>query len=352
MYIFNPEHDLCLANGDPNFVPPASSLKFGADCNGVVGMICGVNEAGEAAASCGWNCIVPWGWNAALKGRLVKAGVPESLLPSDSALQLVRELSHRRTSVLAGTYIREHVSDKSLLVKSVPEEMDDPCQLLPYLERYGAVVLKSPWSGSGKGLRWVSEGTVNETDLGWCRNVIARQGSVIVEKREQVVRDFAMLFHIGKDNVSFEGYSLFYTGNGAYSGSVLASDSHILDSLSAFVPYELLLEVRELVAGFLTKVFVGNYEGFAGVDMFLCRSDSGYLLSPCVEINVRMTMGLLARRCYDHLLPPVLRTRDGHYRMEVVHSADPARLHELLSPAVLLLTEAGPGTNYAIAVYG
>ena len=30
--IFNPEHELCLANGDPNFVPPESALRFGRDC--------------------------------------------------------------------------------------------------------------------------------------------------------------------------------------------------------------------------------------------------------------------------------------------------------------------------------
>lgn len=32
MLIFNPEHDLCLANGDVNFVAPESAMKFGVDC--------------------------------------------------------------------------------------------------------------------------------------------------------------------------------------------------------------------------------------------------------------------------------------------------------------------------------
>ena len=32
-YIFNPEHDLCLANGSPHYLPPASALKFRADCH-------------------------------------------------------------------------------------------------------------------------------------------------------------------------------------------------------------------------------------------------------------------------------------------------------------------------------
>ena len=28
IYIFNPEHDLCIANGDENFVPPRSAVGF------------------------------------------------------------------------------------------------------------------------------------------------------------------------------------------------------------------------------------------------------------------------------------------------------------------------------------
>ena len=54
MNIFNPEHDLCLANGDPNFVPPESALKFGRDCAGLTSLI----ETGEG--------IIPWGWDAVL----------------------------------------------------------------------------------------------------------------------------------------------------------------------------------------------------------------------------------------------------------------------------------------------
>ena len=26
--IFNPEHDLCLANGTPHYMPPVSALRF------------------------------------------------------------------------------------------------------------------------------------------------------------------------------------------------------------------------------------------------------------------------------------------------------------------------------------
>ena len=76
MNIFNPEHDLCMANGDANFVPPFSALEFGRDCAGLTSYI---HKAGDGE-------IVPWGWDAVLKQRLVKQGVPVSSLPSDEAL--------------------------------------------------------------------------------------------------------------------------------------------------------------------------------------------------------------------------------------------------------------------------
>lgn len=68
MNIFNPEHDLCMANGDANFVPPFSALEFGRDCAGLTSYI---QKAGDGE-------IVPWGWDAVLKQRLVKQGVPVS----------------------------------------------------------------------------------------------------------------------------------------------------------------------------------------------------------------------------------------------------------------------------------
>ncbi|MCX4335139.1 MAG: hypothetical protein OSJ55_09715 [Bacteroidales bacterium] len=42
--IFNPENDLCLANGDVNFVPTASALKFGRYCPGITGLIAGEDD--------------------------------------------------------------------------------------------------------------------------------------------------------------------------------------------------------------------------------------------------------------------------------------------------------------------
>lgn len=345
-YIFNPEHDLCLANGSPTFIPPESALRFGRDCSDILAIVLGQPEEGQY--------IIPWGWDNVLKYRLSKAGTPESLLPSTGTLEEIRRLSHRRTSLLAGCYIRKLLQDNALsefLTTGTPEELRSLEMAGAFLERHPNAVFKAPWSGSGKGLRWIRRNEFSHSDEGWCRNVIEKQGSVIAEPREDVVRDFAMLFRATRSGIVFEGYSLFHTDNGAYRSNVLASDSSILAHLSRIVPEEVLTAVRKHLTSFLEDHFTGKYEGYLGADMFICRDNSDgtvrYRLNPCVEINVRMTMGLLARKYFDRGLLP---DRSATYLFSVLYSPNPDTLRQELSSALRILTPISPTTRYAVAI--
>ncbi len=422
MTIFNPEHDLCMANGDANFVPPASALKFAADCASLVSWIEDVPD-GE---------IVPWGWDAVLKRRLQKSGVPDDKLPSDDAINNIRSLSHRRVSAEANAYINSHIASDALRPDSEIVELCSVDDVQTAVERFGDAVAKSPWSGSGKGLRWLRAGELSASDLGWCRKVIERLGSVMLEKRRRIVQDFAMLFSVSADSVRFEGYSMFFNDNGIYKGNILASDDFIFSYLTdKYIDGGLLLQVREQLKKFLAQKFVGKYAGYLGVDMFIyadstaegqisVRSDrSGfcetsesssasashsadgyseteaksddpklkYCLAPCVEINVRMTMGLLARRLFDNhlavnerlvglcLIPPTgirsgipsvtssescplkstsTDTIDGQYVMATEYFPRPGELYDRFvkngEGRYLLLTEITPETEYAVVV--
>lgn len=48
--------------------------------------------------------------------------------------------------------------------------------------------------------------------------------------------------------------------------------------------------MEESLASLLNK----GYCGFLGVDMMICLEDGKYLLHPCVEINLRMNMGVVS----------------------------------------------------------
>lgn len=376
-YIFNPEHDLCLANGNASFVPPASALKFGSDCHDILETVFGQPENCTESGS-----IVPWGWNSVLKYSLLKSGTPEALLPSDEVLDQIRKLSHRRTAIMAGQYTRKRLKESGLddcLIKDTPEEIRHPDDVNGFLEKHPSAVFKAPWSGSGKGLRWIRSNEFSHSDRGWCRNVIAKQGSVIAEKREDVVCDFAMLFQSTATGIIFEGYSLFDTDNGAYRSNILASDRYILAHLLRFIPENVLTAVRRHLAAFLEENFLGRYEGYLGADMFICRTNTDsqgkYMLNPCVEINVRMTMGLLARKYFDlhmtHDSIPEYPYKynntgygtkeavsgnekagiDGRYRFSVIYAPDHASLRQQLAPAVRILTGIPESALYSIAVF-
>lgn len=343
MYIFNPEHDICLANGDANFSPPESSLRFGRDCSGIMRFL---DEEGVR--------ILAWGWDKVLKNRLLKEGEDESLMPSDSYLDKVRELSHRRVAVECNAFLHRC---PSLRATSIPVELSDFEQVRIFVAEQGRAVLKAPWSGSGKGLRWISDGAMSVSDEGWCRNILAKQGCIIGESREDVVLDFALLFKIGgastheEPTVCFEGYSLFETSNGAYHSSILASNEHIRNVISEYISLNMFDEVKNALEAFLKDRFCGQYQGWLGVDMFIYRSGDSFLLNPCVEINVRMTMGLLARRYYDLHFAPAHPNEDGLHRMSVIYAPTPSLLKERLKDATDLLSTPVPDSLYAVAVF-
>ena len=202
MYIFNPEHDLCIANGDIHFVPPESALAFGRECADITKFMYGLDSladqdssAGTAIATGAISKIVPWGWNSVLCNRLRKQGVPEELLPSAEQLAHIVELSHRRVAHRALEYVansgRKNVAPEAescqdgtvaLVEHTYRIEAQSLQEAEEFLATHNNIVLKAPLSGSGKGIRFVS-GALSHSDAGWCSNLIAKHGYVCVEKR-------------------------------------------------------------------------------------------------------------------------------------------------------------------------
>lgn len=54
-----------------------------------------------------------------------------------------------------------------------------------------------------------------------------------------------------------------------------------------------------------------EYAGYLGVDMMICRFAllPEFRIHPCVEINLRMNMGLVSRMLYDRMYDPGLAER-------------------------------------------
>ena len=317
IWIFNPEHDLCLANGDENFVPPRSAVGFAKENMDLTEYLMRPNKQRRQ--------IIPWGWNHSLKKRLISEGIDPATLPSEEELEFIRNHSRREFALDVHSRINSRCSevinpDYRIVAKSIGE-------IEAFISANGSAVLKSPLSGSGKGIRFVRE-ELSESDKGWCRRTLDKQGSMIVERRFEIIKECAMLFECHHEGIDFIGYSLFESRNGAYSRNILASNEDIEDIISGYIPRDTLIAIREELTSILTDSLVGHYEGFIGVDQIICQTDSPILV-PVSEINLRMTMGLIARNRYDQCF----RFSSAVFRKE----SEPRQFRRPSCPSELLL---------------
>ena len=289
IYIFNPEHDLCIANGDENFVPPRSAVGFAKENMDLSENLKRPNKQRRQ--------IIPWGWNHSLKKRLINEGIDPATLPSEEELQFIR--THSRREFALYVHSRLSCADSQIIGPDYRIVATSLSDIEAFISANGRAVLKSPLSGSGKGIRFVRE-RLSESDEGWCRRTLEKQGSVIVERRFGIVKECAMLFECHHEGIDFIGYSLFESRNGAYSRNILASNEDIEDIITGYMSRDTLTTIREGLKSILADTLVGHYEGFLGVDQMICQTDSPVFI-PVSEINLRMTMGLVARNQYTKL---------------------------------------------------
>ena len=287
IYIFNPEHDLCIANGDENFVPPRSAVEFAKENIEISKHLERPNKQRRQ--------IIPWGWNHSLKKQLLNEGIDPTDMPSEEELQFIR--THSRREFALDVHSRLRCNDSQVIGPDYRIVATSVGEIESFISANGSAVLKSPLSGSGKGIRFI-RGRLSQSDEGWCRRAIDKQGSMIVERRFEIIKECAMLFECHHEGIDFIGYSLFESRNGAYSRNILASNEDIENIIVGYIPRDTLNNIREGLISILTDTLVGHYEGFLGIDQMICQTDSPVFV-PVSEINLRMTMGLIARNKYD-----------------------------------------------------
>ena len=337
LHIFNPEHDIALASNLANFTAPHAGRLLRADLGFLPaiwakeGDVVLVDNVGNAEKACrrvvrgsgkslfanvppkDIEGISVWGWDKALKAQLRRKGCDESLLPSDAYLEHIRLLSHRRTSARLLPLLQMEGTVGESCECTKPEEVEI------LLKKYGQIILKAPWSSSGRGLRFLDvERSPFALQSNWFRNLVERQGSVMVEPYYEKVKDFGMEFSAdGEGNFRYEGLSLFHTVNGAYVGNILATERTKNEMLSRYIPVDCLVCIREKIISLLN---LGDYEGPFGVDMMIVKSTDGFLLHPCVEINLRRTMGHVALSLTpdDDEIVKVMRIElTDHYKLKI-----------------------------------
>lgn len=314
LHLFNPENDLALAAGNASFTPPAGAL---AVRHAAEPLPLWWAEAGDAVLVSGpeiaekamriksmYNLngeIVskapiglhpdPWGWSAYTCRLFEDAGVACDMLPSNSEIESIRALSHRRTAIEIHRRLSTHESRMPIEALTVQDAMQA-------VDRWGNAVVKLPWSSSGRGVIY-SNAAPRSTFENYVRGMIRRQGSVTVEPRYNRLLDFAMLFHAGDNNVIYRGLSMFATdGRGFYNGNLIASQKQIARQIGSGYK-EFIKPLEEALTDIAGKL----YSGWIGVDMLVYESGGKKLIAPCIEVNMRRTMGVAAMHIAEKLKP-------------------------------------------------
>jgi hypothetical protein len=177
-----------------------------------------------------------------------------------------------------------------------------------------SMLIKAPYSSSGRGLLWVKD-PIDRASKQVLQGMLNKQTEVSLEKVLNKQVDFAMLFYSNPDkSVDFKGYSLFQTDNkGNYKGNFVGSQDKIESVLFESIDKTLFEQVKQRLINYFTQEVSGIYEGCICVDMMLYKENDKILLHPCLEINFRHTMGWLAMELYrNHFAESV----SGDFRIE------------------------------------
>ena len=359
--VFNPEHDMALANGDKHFIAPRNIREMAHDLAPLMEF---VEEDG----------VLIWGWDHAIKSQLLRMGVAAETLPTDGALTALRKYSERQSAhSLLRAFHADHPDGPYIGESILAHSLDD---VAAYASRHGHIILKDPLSSSGKGLRHVNEGGLPLPPSGggtpepseqsgggmssfssslekvknWANALIRRHGYLTAEPYYNKVQDFAMEFCVREGQCRFIGYSLFNTNShGRYESNLLMEDEKIATLLAQYIPHSALHEVRDWVISHFTHIIPAEWDHhplYFGIDMMVVMTtddgqqttdrvsacecyvnlhtnppasaaelktkftselkiqNSEFKLHPCVEINLRLNMGIIAHEVRRALLAP------------------------------------------------
>ncbi len=327
LHVFNPEHDIALAQNTINFTAPQAAKCLRKDIGFIAALwandgdyvlvedtdrakkafyqfTCELAEAGidrtfhgvefisnDMLHSLQIDNITTWGWDFAVRNELMRNGIDSRLLPEPTEVNIIRQLSHRSTaaSVLKSINLPDTVG---IAYTCMTEG-----EAFGHVSDFGAAVLKAPWSCSGRGLRFVSPADITPHIVGWVRNIIKNQGCIIIEPHYDRICDFGMEFRCTEDGkIVYDGLSVFNTEHGSYTGNIIATEHFKESMLIRYVSKQLLDSIKEMIQLKCGEIYSGKYCGPFGVDMMIVRENNTgkCKVHPCVEINLRRTMGHVA----------------------------------------------------------
>lgn len=336
LYIFNPTCEMAIANGAYSWQPPAHMVRFEHDLeflpmifaskqdviitqnkpseaflNAVCWLegskcVCGTLNELEALAKKGSlqiGRLEPWGWSPVMHYwfKLLMNVTSDGFKCSPIFnWQSEHKAHYSRKNALE---ILKHVlkldgGSNALLpqihIPRVITKLEEAEQLI---SKWNQLVMKAPWSSSGRGVQILRYKYLNTSNKQWIASVLKQQGYIMAEPLFNKKLDFSLHFHVSPKGVKYIGYSAFHTNsNGRYIANEINSDTTQVDRI---MPVSSLASL--LIEAIQTSDAQIHYEGYVGVDLMIVEIEGREYIHPCLEINWRYNMGLVALRINELL---------------------------------------------------
>lgn len=373
IHFFNPGHETAILQGSAHYTPPANVRRMMRELScfplwyadpedfvfteeapapgffsslpqelGPFARLISRNELEGEGSTLPAMVAAPWGLSPhshAFFKRLGEKGGLKLTVPEWK--EAYTRLTSRRTAAECLDKIRELLPAQEM--PASPRFCRTIGEIAEYMRAGEApFVLKTPYSSSGRGLLWPAEPELTAKDCAWIEGALHKQGTVSIESALDKYRDFALEFYSdGNGQLRYEGLSVFGAGKrGAYSGNVLGSRAY-LEKFFADHFGDGFRQLKEAVQEAVRQIYGFVYTGYLGVDMLVFRkkTDGTFAIHPCIEVNMRYTMGMAALRISRKFLAPGSRGE-----MIIAYEGRPGEAcehHHLMQETHPLRLEAG-----------
>ena len=350
IYYYNPTCELAVANGSENYQAAALLRKFEYDLD-IIPAFLGhpndivlvqkmpsqqfldeLNRAGieipkprllneclndPSFIGTPKGFLIPWGWSPAVHKLLA----PLKPFCSDKFQQspisrwkpVHKELYSRKQGLeLLKSIVSGFKYQWMLPAEELPVICTTHQEIIELQNKWGRVVVKSPWSSSGRGLQILHPKEYNQSNQQVISGFLNQQKYVVVGPWHNKKFDLScQFFSNGNGTIEYRGLSSFITNkSGKYTGSYLEEiPGNLNQEVKDFIE-EHMGTLQQLLSKALTESpYSTEYYGWIGVDSIVydpegfgnLRGREQLMIHPCLEVNCRYTMGAISLALRDHL---------------------------------------------------
>jgi len=368
LFVYNPTCELAVANGMVSYQAPRYLQKFERDLEILPAYLASskdyilvqesissefrnkLSELGIQLPACitkeelnqqvknsslAVNKLIPWGWSTAIHHKLkhLKAFCSEDFSSSPVAHwnETQKEIYSRKFALEILGKLLPKLKDQYCIKNSeLPRVATSEEEVLEIQKTWPQLVLKSPWSASGRGLQVLRRSEFNRTNHQLLAGVLKNQGFVMVEKYQQKLVDFAFQFRTEKGTIHYQGLSFFSASiSGQYEKNYLGAYSqHLDEEINSFLKTIDVNAIANQLGETLQQSHIAtHYEGNFGVDALIFKDHNKAIrINPCLEINCRNNMGNLSLVLNKYLAPNSI----GYFYIDQIKNMDPNIFHKTI----------------------